>query len=802
MSHLPSPFSGLPPADGSSGDHGGQASAFPSSAGPSQQLGTAARRYAAAIARRKWIVVLVTLLGAGAGFASSRHVAPEYLAQAMLWMEVQDQAENRQGPIRSGELLQSYAWVDLLKAYTVLDHVVREQRLYLGIAEPADSSVFSEFLLEDEFRPGDYRLRVEATGRSVRIESPDGSAIETVAPGEPVGRSLGFDWIPPSAELTPGRTISFSVANPRDVARRLSEQLETQMAEHGNFLRLELTGTDPVLIAAILNGIAERYVAVAADLKTAKLNELTRILDEQLVYAERSLRDAEVDLENFRVATITLPSDAGTPLTPGLESTRDPVLASFFQLKIERERLRREREAIDRALTQARDSTLSIETLEAIPAVRASSELTLALGELTAKRGELRAMRARYTDAYAPLRRLAEEVHALEHSAVPDLARALAGELIMRERDLGRLVDSAAGDLSQIPLRTNEEARLRRQVAVAEQLFTNLRQRYEAARLAAASSIPDVRILDRAAVPQRPVEDGRLRIIALAILGSLGFSLFGVILMDRVDRRFHYPDEVTHGLGVPILGAVADAGTRNGDRTPEQVTQILEAFREIRLNVAHAYGRDTTMVITVTSPASGDGKSFTTANLALAFADLQKRTLVVDGDIRRGTQHRLLKGRRKPGLTDYLAQGLDLSDVIQTTAHANLDFIGFGTSMQAGPELLSSARSSEMLEQLKARYDVILLDSPPLGAGVDALILGTLAGSVILVLRAGATDRELASAKLDLLERLPLHLLGAVLNAVPATDAYSYYAYISGYGAQDEPAAKDARTPDAVAAGP
>jgi capsular exopolysaccharide synthesis family protein len=379
-----------------------------------------------------------------------------------------------------------------------------------------------------------------------------------------------------------------------------------------------------------------------------------------------------------------------------------------------------------------------------------------------------------------------------------------------------------------------------------------------------------VRVLDRAAQPQAPVYSARALVVVLGFFGSFAAGLIGAVLLDQVDPRLRYPEEVTRRMGLPILGAVPHAGsgaaatavasvverssklisavrrTRkalpaanvveaeggNGtaetaappespavpepkpapsistlgrlsaavrssrmmeaiaeavpslspNQAAEAVNQAVEALRGIRLNLVHAYGTAGPMVVTVTSPGRGDGKSFVSSNLALAFADAGHRTLLIDGDTRRGALHRVLETRRTPGLIDLLSGQVDKDQAIQETAYPRLAFIGCGTRVSHGPELLGSPTMQRFMAEVRASYDVVVVDSPPLAAGIDALILGTLSGGMLLVLRAGVTDRQLAEAKLDALDRLPIRMLGAVINDVPAQGAYRYYSYyLSGY---------------------
>jgi capsular exopolysaccharide synthesis family protein len=192
------------------------------------------------------------------------------------------------------------------------------------------------------------------------------------------------------------------------------------------------------------------------------------------------------------------------------------------------------------------------------------------------------------------------------------------------------------------------------------------------------------------------------------------------------------------------------------------------------------------VLLTVSSPGVGDGKSFVSTNLALACAQAGQRTLLIDGDARRGALHRVLQGKRKPGLTDFLAGSAPLEAVTQGTSYRSLHFIGAGSRFHDSPELLGSPAMLDLLTRLRGAYDVILIDSPPLGSGVDPYTLSTLTGNMLLVLRTGTTNRDLTRTKLAVLEDLPIRLLGAVLNDVRPGGMYGYYGYLSGYATTDE----------------
>ncbi len=741
------------------------------------------RRYLAAAKRYKWMILIITLVGSAAGFVAARFVPLKYRAQATVWISEEAAGGSDRGPIQTGGLLsQSTAWVDLLRSFVVLDYVVRQEHLYLQPKGDATRAEFADFGLQDRFRPGDYEIEVAKDGGTFKLQTTDGQTLQEGRVGEPVGEKVGFDWTPGAQVLKPGRELRFAVDVPREASLQLAQELQTSIDQNGRFLSLQLVGRSPEEVAGTLNAILKRYTETAAELKRSKLDELTKILKEQLSRSENNLRQAEGDLEAFRVHTITLPSERASPVAPGLQMTQDPVFDNYFKRKLEADQIRQDREAI----VQALQGGVSVEALEIIPSVQSSTELMKALAELTDKQASLRAMKYRYTEEHPPVKQLESEIATLEDKTIPNLANALVASLGNREQEISQQIASAGSDLQQIPPRAIEEARLRRQVAISDNLYTTLQQRYEEARLAAVSSIPDVRVIDQAAVPNEPMQNTKLQTIALAFLGSLGLGLLGAVLRDRVDPKFRYPEQVTHGLGMPILGTLPHV-SRNGRLNGGAATvhQAVESLRELRLSMAHAHGSAGPMVVAISSAGSGDGKSMLSSNLALSYADLGRRVLLIDGDTRRGALHRLVRGKRVPGLTDFLRGGLSVDDVVQETEFPSLHLISSGTRLSKSPELLGAPALRQLIAHLRPRYDVILIDSPPMGAGADAFMLGSLAGNMVLVVRTGSTDRQLMESKLPMLERLPIRILGVVLNDVPREQVYGYYGYLPGYGVEE-----------------
>lgn len=745
------------------------------------------RRYVTGLWRHKWIVVVLASLGVAAGVVAYRATSPLYMVESTVWVQSTAQRGDDPAPIRSGELLSSYAWIDLLRSFAVLDPVVEELGLFVTPRVPADSTLVRELRIDDAARSGEFSLEVDAAGREMVLRDWRGAEVDRAPVGAAIGSPAGLRWTPPVAQLTPGRRASFMVTRPRDVSRQLASDLDIRMDPQQNFMRIVMRGTDPIHDTRVVNAVTERFVSVAAQLKRAKLDEMTEILSEQLTYAQENLEGAEFALQNFQVQTISLPSQPSTPVAPGLQQTTDPVFQSFFNMKLEEEELRRDELALRTAVAQGeQQGRVPVESLEMIPRVRESSDVMSALSLANEKRAELRALSLRYTDEHPSVVELREDLTSLESETIPALLSNVLDEVRGRQAAVGGFVDQAAQELRQIPPRAIEEARLERARASAENLFRDLQQRFESARLGAVSTIPDVQVLDRAIAPERPQTDPRPRLFLMATLAGLGLGVAGALLRDRLDRRVRYPDQVTRELGLPILGTIPHLKGRNGRMNTDSQERVVESFRDLRLAVTYAHAGSAPLALTITSPGAGDGKTFCTTNLALAFAEMGKRTLVIDGDVRRGTVHAVFPMDRKPGLTDYLAGQASLEDIVRESEHASLWLLPSGSRFRDGPELLGSPTMGVLLQELGDRFDVILIDSAPLGAAVDPFILSTLSGSMLLVLRNGVTDREIASARLTTADRLPIHVLGAVLNDVPPGGLYRYYSYLPGYGVSDE----------------
>ncbi|MEO8029553.1 MAG: polysaccharide biosynthesis tyrosine autokinase [Gemmatimonadota bacterium] len=741
-------------------------------------------RYLAAVIRYRWLILVLTAIGLGLGLTATKFIKPAFTAYATVFVE---RPSERDGPIRPEGLLDNTGWPDLVRSSVVLDSTSLRMRLFLE-NDPPDSALFADFTLADRFATGAFVLSVSPDGQRYEVNDRQGIRVDAGIVGDSVGRPMGFRWVPDHLAQLRGRKVRFTILTPRDASTMLAVKLDVRLPpEGGSFMILSLIGPDPQKIAAVLNTIAEQFVGVAADLKKRKLQVLSNTLEEQVRTTRSEAERAENSLEVFRTRTITLPNE-GVPVAAGLVATQPTVIANFFKQKMDLEGLRNDRKALENVLAKTQAGELAVDAFQTIPAVRYAPDLTRALTELSNSEAELRALQNRYTDEYAPLRQLKDRIAVLRTQTIPAYANALIAQFKSQEETLNSQITTAKTDIQQIPERTITEQRLTRAATSAADLADNLQKRYEETKLALASTIPDVKIMSPAVPPTRPNRNTAPVLILAGLMAGLGGGIVLAILLDHLDKRFRYPEQVTEELGLSILGAVP-AIRKNGSKsmTEDEASQVVEAFRTIRLNLSHSYGTAGPVLLTISSPGPGEGKSFVSSNLALSFAEAGYRTLLIDGDIRRGELHRMFSLDRRPGLMDYLAGSTTIEDVVRPSGHQGLAVVACGTRRHQGPELLGSAAMNVFMAEMKTRYNVIIVDSPPLGAGIDPFVLATSTGHMMLVLRSGETDRALAEAKLKLLDRLPIRLLGAVLNDIRAAEgAYKYYGYVYGYSAEED----------------
>ncbi|MGQ0642256.1 MAG: GumC family protein [Gemmatimonadaceae bacterium] len=776
----------------------------PTPAGPSESsmLGNALHRTLSALKRYKWMILATTLFGAAVGFILSKTIQPKYQVNASVWVR---EKSGNQGPIQPPGLVSAnLGWVDLVNSQAVLDSVVVRLALFASPQNFRDTVVLRSILPTDTLVPGAYQLSVRGgTYALTRVESPRGDSVnitvEQGVVGDSVGRAIGISWLPDWSLIARDRPTRFNLVVPREASVRIQRSLIVVLPERTNFMRLILSGSQPVMLASTMNTILDVFLETARRLKVSELGDAYKALEEQRTKAAADLSTAANALERYKVRTITLPSD-NIPVAPGITIAQSPVFSAYFGDRTSLSTIKQDRELLQDVLQERRSGgTGWIEKLRTIPNLSVNNpNLDVVVKELDLHRNALRVEQQVRTDSHPNVLTLRKRIQELETQTLPQLATISLNQLQSRERDLSRRVNAAGKELESIPVRSIEENRLQNNFDVAQQVYNELHNRAISAKLAEMSVQPDVSVLERAVPPGRPQTDTAAAIFGIAIAVGLGAGIFLAVMRDRLDKRFRYPEQAVGELGLDILGAIPSFKKkhRNSVERMEEWSQLQESFRSLGLSVRSSFPPQEPIAFTISSPGPGDGKSFIAVNLALVLADAGYRTVLIDGDIRRGRLHEtkpLIDCSQSPGLIEHLAGEATLAEVVRDTTNASLSVIPCGARRQQGPELLASEAMQRLVAELRTQYDAVVIDSAPLAAGIDPYALGAASGAMLIVLRAGETDTKLAQAKLGTIDRLPVRLIGSVLNDVGSgSDAtYRYFSYLGyEYAPMDE---EDAR---------
>jgi tyrosine-protein kinase Etk/Wzc len=332
--------------------------------------------------------------------------------------------------------------------------------------------------------------------------------------------------------------------------------------------------------------------------------------------------------------------------------------------------------------------------------------------------------------------------------------------------------------MKSLPQSEVDSVRLQREVTDATDLYVGLLNKAQELRVVKSGTIGDVRIIDRAQVPPLPSRPRKAAVLMLSLMLGLTLGAATAIVRRALAKYAESPDEVEAVTGLPVFVTVprsvaqADASRRKGGPLLLSATDpqgsAIETFRSLRTSLQFALVEAHNSVVAVTGPAPGVGKSFVAMNLAQVLAAAGKKVLLVDCDLRRGRIHRQFGLERKPGLSDFVSGAASLEQAIRPTDEKDLFLLSTGRIPPNPAELLSTARFESLLLDASKRFDLVVVDTPPILAVSDAMLVARLAGVNLLVLRAGmhnAREIGLAVKQFDL---NGVRLNGSVLNDMRA----------------------------------
>ena len=300
---------------------------------------------------------------------------------------------------------------------------------------------------------------------------------------------------------------------------------------------------------------------------------------------------------------------------------------------------------------------------------------------------------------------------------------------------------------------------------------------------ATAASPVKVSIVSTPTVPIAPISPKPVRNLALGVVLGLLLGLGLALLRDLLDTTIKDEKDCAEVTDATVIGGIAfdpDAPKHPLIVQADPHSPRAEAFRTLRTNLQFVDAANHPRSIVFTSSVPSEGKTTTAANLGITMAAAGARVCIIEGDLRRPRLLEYMGLDRSVGLTNVLIGRADLGDALQMFAHTGLTVLGAGPVPPNPSELLGSAAMEKTLRELESRFDVVIIDAPPLLPVTDAAVLSTIAGGTVLVVGVGLVDRDHLTKSLQTLDAVNGRVLGLVVNRVPTKGADAYY-YYRGY---------------------
>ncbi len=552
---------------------------------------------------------------------------------------------------------------------------------------------------------------------------------------------------------------------------------------------------DRVLSAKIANTLASAYIAQNLETKLTAVKDAVRWLHTRIEEEGSRVEKAEQAMLRYKKKHNII-----TDFSSDTEKITAQKLAHLNAKVVEAESRRVEAET---RYKQARALEGSPDMLDSVPEVLNNDLIrqikTMEVGlykrmsELSKKYGQKHPrMVAIESELNTIQKRKAQEVNRVINSLKNEYRVALAGEQSLKAA-LGR----QKGESLQLNEKAIKHGVLQREVESARHMYELLIKRFKETTLTEDMRTGNIRVIDRAEVPMAPVKPKKRLNILLAMIVSLFVGVGLAFFFEYLDNAIKIPEDIKSHLNIPYLGPVpAMALDGHGNPEARNESQLVtlrspksaasEAYRGIRTSILFSSAEIEPRVLLVSSAAPGEGKTISTTNLAIAMAQSGSKVMMLDCDMRRPNIHKIFKLSTDKGLSNILVGNCNVKDAVVRTSVPNLHTIPCGPIPPNPSEILGSTRMKRLLEILGKHYSRVIIDSPPITAVTDAVILAKLVDGVILVVRAGETPREIVQNGLGQLQSVNANILGAILNAVDmGRDSYYYYQYHYYYYGED-----------------
>ncbi|MCD9032834.1 polysaccharide biosynthesis tyrosine autokinase [Luteimonas sp. Y-2-2-4F] len=566
-----------------------------------------------------------------------------------------------------------------------------------------------------------------------------------------------------------------AMASLRSATALVRDGLTVDPVRNSRLVRLHFDSTLPAFSARVANAVADGFIASAIERKFDASSYATRYLEEQLRLMKGRLEESERALVEF--------------------ATRENIVATDETgVSLEGRNLG----ALNAALAAAQDDRIRAQAAwrqvgggGALPAAAIANSI---LNSLQQQRAGLQAQYQQQLQVYKPdypsMQQLRGQIEELdrqieqERAAVRGSIRAEYEAAQARETMLMQQLAQLRTQTLDVDKRAIDYNILRREVDTNRQLYDGLLQRYKEIGVAGGVGSNNISIVDRAIAPSGRFKPNLPLNLAIGLALGLALGALAAFAVEFLDDTLKSPEDVEQHLRLAVLGVIPHLRKQSvDDALADPRSAFSESYRSVRTALQFSTDRGVPRTLLVTSPSAAEGKSTSALTLARNFAQLGKRVLLIEADLRNPSLHRTIGVRAETGLSSVLAGAAGIEQAVVATDDERLKVVLAGPLPPNPAELLSGSRMLSMLSAAAEKYDQVIIDGPPVLGIADAPILSNLVGGTLLVVQSGKTRIKPAQTALKRLAASRAHVIGGLLTHHDAKvagygyDYESYYAY-------------------------
>ncbi|NOW45586.1 capsular exopolysaccharide synthesis family protein [Novosphingobium sp. SG751A] len=581
--------------------------------------------------------------------------------------------------------------------------------------------------------------------------------------------------------------------NPAGVARTqaslraaglLIKGLDVTIPRDSRIATISFESADPALSAKIANAYASEFIQSSLQRKFESSGYAREFLARQLVEVKDKFEQSERALNGYArsAGLIRSSSDVGGG-TQGAGSGPSVIGASLNQFNQSANEAKTRRIAAE-SRWRAINSGPLLNATEVVTNAAVSNLLTQRATALAALEEE----RARHLDGYPTVAAKQAQLQAL-NSQIQTLANNVRNAIkseyeaaIKAETELSGQVDRLKADTLNEQDRTVQYNLLQHEVQTNRELYDGLLQRYKELNASAGISTSNISVIDTAQAPGRPSSPDILKNLLYGFAGSLVLTAMVLFIKEQFDDSVRIPEDVETKLAIPLLGVVPVSSSNNPVlELDDPKSQISEAYNSLRGSLLFATQHGLPRLFMITSAQPAEGKSTSSYATALTLARMKKKVLLIDADLRRPSQHRLIDYDNTKGLSDVLTSQSSMADLAQPTDQPGLFMLTSGPIPPSPTEMLSSMRMREALEEAKKDFDVILIDSPPVLGLADAPMIAAIVEGVVFIVESDRSRHGSLKTSLRRLRAVRSNILGGVLTKFDPLKSGSRYSSYYGY---------------------